>query len=192
MRFRFSAAILATTFIATVLFVTACDHEAESSRSGAAAADSAAAAPRPAQRKSPTSYVGLQYDSLPVNFTYKGGSAIPRTPSSPAADYDFSHVATPRGEMIWFDTIAASPNHGPPPHMVRAELTIPPLASDERVFMASCDVNGTLDPLVVAIVVSEPNVTRFTKVRQAWRVNVRGARFDVIPVTGVTCEDPGS
>ena len=192
MRVRIKATIVAVSFVAAAFLATACDREAESSRAAAAAQDSVVAAARTGRKKSSTGYVGLQYDSLPISFTYKGGSVIPRTPSSPAADYDFSHVVTPRGEMIWFDTIATSPTHGPPPHMVRAELTIPPLANDERLFMASCDVNGKLDPLVVAIVVNEPNVTRFTKVRQAWRVSVRGARFDVIPVTRVTCEDPGS
>lgn len=192
MKPRLAASVVAAASIVIPFIATACSRDAESSRESASTPDTAAAFPAAHRQKAPTSYVGLQYDSLPISFTYKGGSVIPRTPSSPAADYDFSHVVTPRGEMIWFDTIATSPTHGPPPHMVRAELTIPPLANDERVFMASCDVNGKLDPLVVAIVVNEPNVTRFTKVRQAWRVNVRGARFDVIPVTGVTCEDPGS
>jgi hypothetical protein len=58
--------------------------------------------------------------------------------------------------------------------------------------MASCDVDGRLDGRVVAVVVNEPNATKFTKVRQAWRVDVGNARFDVIPVAGITCEDPGA
>ena len=58
--------------------------------------------------------------------------------------------------------------------------------------LASCDANGRLDPFVVAIVVNEANVTRFTKVRQAWRANAKAHRFDIIPVAGIVCEDPGS
>jgi hypothetical protein len=185
---------------AAVVLATACDRDAESGRTasgrtGRASTTSGARGSRgdgARTRRQPASYLGLQYDSLPSSFTYKGGSVVARTPRGPAADYDFAHVMTPRGEMIWLDTIASAPAHGPPTRMVRAELTIPPLANDERVFMASCDVEGKLDPLVVAIVVNEPNATRFTKVRQAWRANIRGARFDLIPVTGVTCEDPGS
>jgi hypothetical protein len=58
--------------------------------------------------------------------------------------------------------------------------------------LASCDVNGRLDPLVIAIVVNEASVTRFTKIRQAWRANPGSRRFDIIPVAGIVCEDPGS
>jgi hypothetical protein len=176
-----------------MLALAACNREA-SSRDESASADTAAAASArgASSKKPPTNYVGLQYDSLPSSFAYKGGSLIPRAPNGPPGDYDFTHVMTPRGEMIWLDTIAAAPAHGPAPHMVRAELTIPPLAHDERVVMASCDVNGKLDPLVVAIVVNQPDTARFTQVRQAWRVNIHGARFDVIPVTGVVCEEPGA
>jgi hypothetical protein len=139
-----------------------------------------------------SSHVGLRYDSLPAGFTYKGGSLIPPSPNGPAGEYGFSHVVTPRGEMIWLDTIGAASGRASPSRIVRAELSIPPLAADERVFMASCDAGGKLDPLVVAIVVNEPNVSRFSKVRQAWRADVRARRFEVIPVNGVVCEDPGS
>jgi hypothetical protein len=58
--------------------------------------------------------------------------------------------------------------------------------------MASCDVNGKLDGRVVAIVVNEANATKFTKIRQAWRTDASGGRFDVIPVAGISCEDPGA
>jgi len=136
-------------------------------------------------------YVGLKYESLPSNLVYEGGAVLPRGTGGLNGDYDFSHVRTPRGDMIWLDTLAAQ-GGGTPARIVRAELTIPPLANDERLFMASCDVGGKFDSRVVAIVVSEPNVTQFTKIRQAWRVNVRAARFDVIPVSGVVCEDPGT
>ena len=65
------------------------------------------------------------------------------------------------------------------------------LGPDERLFFASCSVAGKLDPRVVAIVVDEPNVTTFTKVRQAWRANIDRGEFELIPVTGITCEETG-
>jgi hypothetical protein len=140
-----------------------------------------------------SNYVGLKYGSLPSNLSYEGGVVLARGTGGLNGDYDFSHVRTPHGDMIWLDTLDAhSGGAGAPTRIVRAELTIPPLANDERLFMASCDVGGKFDSRVVAIVVSEPNVTQFTKVRQAWRVNVRAARFDVIPISGVVCEEPGS
>jgi hypothetical protein len=141
--------------------------------------------------RGPNNYVGLKYGSLPSNVSYEGGAVLARGAGGVNGDYDFSHVRTPHGNMIWLDTLAAQ-GSGTPTRIVRAELTIPPLANDERLFMASCDVSGKFDSRVVAIVVSEPNVTQFTKVRQAWRVNVRAARFDLIPVSGVVCEDPGT
>lgn len=154
----------------------------------AVAPPAGAAGPPPAQ----PNYVGLQYDSLPKGFTYRGGSIIPAGPATRNAEYDLSHVVTPSGDMVWLDTLGAPVGKGLRAKIVRAELMIPQLANDERLFMASCDVGGKLDPLVVALVVNEPNVTRFTKIRQAWRVNIPAARFDIVPVAGVTCEDPGS
>ena len=138
------------------------------------------------------SYVGLQYDSLPSDVTYKDGSVIPPSARTHNAEFDLAHVMTPRGEMVWLDTLGAPVGKGLRAKIVRAELTIPPLANDERLFLASCDANGKLDPSIVALVVNEPNVTKFAKIRQAWRVNIPAARFDLIPVTGITCEDPGS
>jgi hypothetical protein len=156
--------------------------------------DTAAAAPAGATGAMATqpNYVGLQYDSLPKGFTYRGGSFIPAGPATRNAEYDLSHVVTPSGDMVWLDTLGGPVGKGLRAKIVRAELMIPQLANDERLFMASCDVAGRLDPLVVALVVNEPNVTKFTKIRQAWRVNIPAARFDIVPVAGVTCEDPGS
>ena len=138
-----------------------------------------------------THYLGVRYDSLPAEIKYEGGSVLSRGANGVAGDYDFAHVRTPRGDMIWLDTVDARGGKAPV-RVVRAELTIPPLANDERLFMASCDAGGKFDSRVVAIVVDEPNATRFAKIRQAWRANIAAGRFDVIPVTGVVCEDPGS
>jgi hypothetical protein len=132
------------------------------------------------------SYVGVRHDPLPAGVKGEGGAMLTGTASS----YAFIHVRTPRGDMIWLDSIASTPA-AEPSKTVRAELAIPPLAADERLFMASCDVNSRLDSRVLAIVINEPGVTKFTKIRQAWRVNERAGRFEVIPIAGITCEDPG-
>jgi hypothetical protein len=142
--------------------------------------------------KGATFYVGLRYDSIPSRLQYEGGAVLPRGALGANADYDFAHVKTPRGDMVWLDTIDIRKNKRTPTRIVRAELVIPPLANDERLFMASCDANGKFDSRVIAIVVNEPGATRFTKIRQAWRVSVQTGRFDIIPLAGVTCEDPGS
>ena len=88
--------------------------------------------------------------------------------------------------MLWLETLDGRER------VVRAELRVPPLAADERLMIGSCDVNGRLDARVVAIVVAEPGVTRLTKIRQAWRADAQAGRFDLLPVAGIVCEEPGS
>ena len=124
---------------------------------------------------------GTPGDALPRGFKLDGGATIPNT------DYVFRRVMTPRGDALWLDSM-----HRDGARTRRAELSLPPLAADERVMLASCDANGRLDPMLVAIVVNEANVTRFTKVRQAWRANPKAQRFDIVPLAGIECEDPGS
>ena len=102
-------------------------------------------------------------------------------------------MLTPAGDMLWLEAdVPHTSIGGRPGHTVRAVLKVPPLSRDERLLMASCDVNGKLDGRVVAIVVGEAQATRFTSVRQAWRADPVAGRFDLIPVAGISCEDPGS
>ena len=145
----------------------------------------------PAQRAN-ANYVGLRYEGMPRGFTYLAGSVITPTPATVRGDYAFSQVRTPKGEMVWLDSLGASIDNGDRARTVRASLVIPPLAQDERLFMASCDAGGKLDPLVVAVVVNESGATRFDKIRQAWRADPSTGRFALIPVDGVVCEEPGA
>lgn len=171
---------------------TAAEESASGGTTAAAKAAKIASAARDSA-EAKTRYVGLQYDSLPGGFHFVDGALLPRgAGTGAAADYDFAHVRTPTGEMVWLDTIGAPVGKGLHARIVRAELSVPALASDERLFMGSCDQNGRLDPRLVAIVVDEPGVTRFTQIRQAWRVNIPAARFDLVPLNGITCEDPGT
>lgn len=131
-----------------------------------------------------TSYVGMRYTTLPAGFAYQAGSAVPRGRGSER--YALSQVKTPRGTMLWLETLEARER------VVRAELRIPPLASDERLLIGSCDVNGTLDSRIVAIVVGDSSATRFANVRQAWRANAGAGQFELLPVAGIVCDQPGS
>ncbi len=145
----------------------------------------------PAQRAK-ANYVGLRYEGLPRGFSHVAGSVITPTPAGSRGDYAFSQVRTPKGEMIWLDSLGAAIRDGDRARTVRAALIIPPLAKDERVFMASCDASGKLDPMIVALVVNNSEGGKFSKIRQAWRANIGTGRFDVIPLDGIICEDPGS
>lgn len=143
--------------------------------------DTAVAASVGETHSSPATRSSTRGDALPRGFQLEGGATVPKT------DYVFRRVMTPRGDAVWLDSM-----HRDGSRTRLAELALPPLAADERVMLASCDANGRLDPLLVAIVVNEANVTRFTKVRQAWRANPKAQRFEIAPLAGIACEDPGS
>jgi hypothetical protein len=145
----------------------------------------------PAQRAK-ANYVGLRYEGLPRGFSYLAGSVITPTPSGATGDYAFSQVRTPKGEMVWLDSLGAPLRNGDRARTVRASLVVPPLAKDERLFMASCDANGKLDPMVVAVVIDQAGATRFSKIRQAWRADIASGRFVVIPLDGIACDEPGT
>jgi hypothetical protein len=132
-------------------------------------------------------YIGTRHGLLPAGIVSQGGALVRIN----GVDYAFTHVRTRTGDMVWLDSVASGAGQTPI-KVVRAELRVPPLAHDERLLMASCDVDGRLDGRIVAIVVNEPNVTKVTKIRQAWRADARLGRFEVIPVAGIVCEDPGT
>jgi hypothetical protein len=172
--------------------IAACAGGDAGRRSRDSAASAAGTVVSAAEFSSATKYLGIRYDSLPPTFTFVSGSLIPNGPGANSVGFDLDLVRTPRGEMIWLDSIVAVSQRGRPSRIVRAELKVPPLAPDERLVMSSCDVDGRLDPRVVAIVVVEPGVTQYTLIRQAWRADATSGRFEVIPVTGVVCEPAGT
>ncbi len=181
----------ATLLVASVAVAVGCSRDAPRATSGKHATDSSAPA-HVSSAQPPLgprgSFVGNRYESLPKGVTLVAGAVLPA--SRATGEYELARVKTPRGEMIWFDSLSHTAR-ATPARTVRAELRVPPLGRDERLFMASCDVGGKLDSRVVAIVVNEPGVTTFAKIRQAWRVNASRGQFELIPVAGITCEEPG-
>jgi hypothetical protein len=179
--------------LAVVVAAMGCSREKRAPARSSRPTDSATAlTPPSAAPGSPIAvrgaFVGNRYESLPRGVTLLSGAVLPV--SRGGGEYELARLKTPRGEMIWFDSLSHS-RRATPTRTVRAELRVPPLGRDERLLMASCDVSGVLDPRVVAIVVNEPNATKFTRIRQAWRVNAARGQFELIPVAGITCEEPG-
>jgi hypothetical protein len=179
--------VSAKNLLAAALCIVACSGESarkEAASDVAPAGAGSVPSSSPAGLAQKRYYIGIRYRALPAGVTTLGGAVV----RIEGVEYALTSVRTPNGEMVWL--VAVEGRSGE--KAVRAELRVPPLARDERLLMASCDVDGRLDGRVVAVVVNEPNATKFTKVRQAWRVDVGNARFDVIPVAGITCEDPGA
>jgi hypothetical protein len=145
-------------------------------KTGAPSAGTGASTPVPSTTNG---NVGLNYKSLPAGFTSVNGAVI-------QPGYDVAYVTTPKGDRIWLESTAGSSK------TVVAEVATAPLAPDERLLIASCDVKGKLDPKVIAIGVGGAEASKFTKIRQAWRVNAAAHQFELIPIAGITCEEPGS
>ncbi len=174
--------------LALSLLTAACSRDAtrESARTDTAVVPAETHAATVAGQPDP--YVGIHYDPLPPGTTYEGG-AILTGPDGRPISFALTHVLTPRGNYFWLDSLL--PDDGAHrSRIVRAALRVPSLARDEQMFVGSCDVNGKLDPAVVAIAVTERAVTRYAKIRQAWRAYPRSATFEVIPVAGIVCEEP--
>ena len=187
-----TGAVAGTTLIVAVL--AGCSGEASRSArdtSRDAGGNAAGSVITSAAFTTATSYLGIRYDSLPGAFTFESGALLPKAPGATGAAFDLDRIRTPRGEMVWLDSLVAVPGRARPGRIVRAELKIPPLASDERLMLGSCDVSAKPDPRVVAIVVVQSDSTRFTSIRQAWRADAGSGQFEVISVTDVTCTEPG-
>ena len=183
----------ATVLLVTTAFV-ACAKDAarEAATKSSASIDTAAAAQAPTSPPTstgPASLVGLAYSTPPTGVTFVSGAVIPTNAGAPT--FDLAHVKTPNGDRLLLQT-AGPKISGAASHLVVADLALPPMGPNEHLVMASCDVNGKLDPRVVAIVMIEPDTARFRKVCQAWRANPDAKRFDIVPVDGVVCEEPGS
>jgi len=181
-------------FAAMAFSLSMCGQDAKPARRGDSTSDSVGGSNVTSSTRDASSipgsgkYVVTVHGPLPTGVTLVGGSVIADKFGHPSV-FSFSHVRTPSGEMIWLDSVETRAG-GSTRQVVLAELPIPPLANDERLFMGSCDVRGRLDGSIVAIIVNEPNVSRFTKVREAWRADSRVRRFDLVPLEGVSCEDP--
>lgn len=179
---------------AVVVAAAACSGEGGRSGAGASGDSGANAAGNvmsDAAFASASSYVGIRYDSLPPAFTLVSGALLPKSAGAMSGAFDLDRIRTPRGDMVWLDSVIRVPGRPRPSRIVRAELMVPPLAADERLVMSSCQISESIDPRVVAIIVVTQDSTHTTSVRQAWRANLKSGEFDVIPVTGMACANPG-
>ena len=128
----------------------------------------------------------LRYDTIQSR-GFQGGSVLMGPNGHPSA-FVFSEVRTGRRTVLRLDSVVAgSPRDRS--RIIRAELSVPPLAADERLLIGSCDTAGHLDPALVAIIVGGSATTRYTQVRQAWRAQPAEGRFEIVPVRGITCEE---
>src|SRR5215218_6390076 len=101
--------------LAAALLVAACSKDAARKESVSESAAPSAGAVRPAPHPDLASgrYTGTRHDPLPSGITSDGGALV----RIGAVDYAFTRVRTPRGDMVWLDSIIA-PAGNPPVKIV--------------------------------------------------------------------------
>jgi hypothetical protein len=110
-------------------------------------------------------------------------------PDGKPTHFVLTHSLTPLGNTIWLDSVL--PSDGTQHRrIVRAEVVIV-VPSLTRLILSTCDVNGKLDPAVVALVRDSAGADgKYSKVFNAWRANPAQAKFDTLPPTSVVCVEP--
>jgi len=71
-------------------------------------------------------------------------------------------------------------------------LELPPTMPEEIVLGGLCQLHGTWDPYITAIIrLPEGSVQWYEHVRLAWRVDIESRAFEVIDLAGVRCANDG-
>jgi hypothetical protein len=153
--------------LAAALVIVACSGDAARKEGSSDVAAAGAGAPASPPGVASGRHIGLRHGALPAGITSQGGAVV----RFDGVDYAFTSVRTPTGDMVWLDSIAPGAAE-PPVKIVRAELRVPPLARDERLLMASCDVDGRLDGRVIAIVERGERAREKLRRCQAWRADL--------------------
>ena len=132
-----------------------------------------------------STFVGVRYDPLPAGITYESGTVILGTGGQPSR-FALSQVKSAHGSMLWLDELL--PDEGVTRRrIVRAAMNLPADTRGERIVIGTCGVAGSFNGDVVARV---RNKGKDSDVVFAWRANPAAARFDTIPTSGVTCDEP--
>jgi hypothetical protein len=157
------------------------DRVARGSRSSRAAEKSDGAA----RMREASTFVGVRYDPLPAGITYESGTVI-LGPGGQPSRFALSQVGSAHGSMLWLDELL--PDEGVTRRrIVRAAMNLPARTRGERIVIGTCGVGGSFNGDVIALV---RNKDGQPAVVFAWRANPAAARFDTIPTSGVTCDEP--
>src|SRR5262245_29038765 len=112
---RVSASILVAAFAATAL---GCGDSPRSRPAGARAdtPGSPSSTPQDIDARRGAD-VGNRYESLPPGVSYLSGAVLP--PNRGGAEYELAYLKTPRGDVVWFDSLART-SRPTPTRTVRA------------------------------------------------------------------------
>lgn len=139
------------------------------------------------------SYVGYEHDGVVPNETLPngviefGGALLGGVGGE---SYGLSFVSQGRNEMLWLEHVTGGTNR----HIrwrVDAVLNLPALSRGQvLVWSASCAIDGTHDPEVIAAVVYT-DTERYTQIVRAWRADRQHHTFRDMDAVGITCENEG-
>lgn len=105
-------------------------------------------------------------------------------------NYGVSRYSIGKKYMLWLEEVVSRDAKGVPTWVVKNVLTFDNLKKNEELFFSytsPCTQNGksNLDLIVKAEFLPK---TRTYKVRDAWRANVKGEKFEKISTKGIKCE----
>lgn len=148
---------------------------------------------RSRQPASDARYVGYEYEGVVPNDTLSngvvesGGALIGDVADT---SYALSFVSRGHNDMLWLEHVTGGTNR----HIrwrVDAVFNLPVLPRGQVLaWGASCAVDGTNDPEVVAAVV-HADTERYTQIVRAWRADRQHHTFRSIDTRGITCENEG-
>jgi hypothetical protein len=104
--------------------------------------------------------------------------------------FALDHVRGAEGDMLWLSRFLRYGQDGRPLWNVESAVPLPPARPDETLVMG-CEVGGTYDAGLVALVRYEEDQEWLADVLHAWRADESRGTLDEIPTAGIRCLNEG-
>jgi hypothetical protein len=128
-------------------------------------------------------YIGLAYRNLPEGLESSGGAMI---------DDGYSVGIVRRGntDMVWLEKTIQHDSEGHSTRQVLDVLELPEIKQPQQLSYRFCQLNGTSDREIVAIV-EQTDTEYYTNVYQAWRANIKTGKIEPMVTKGIACSNSG-
>lgn len=105
-------------------------------------------------------------------------------------DYSIGLLRTPGGLLFYLGKSAPRVDPKNPRWLIMDQMPFPEKSKGEEVVYGMCERNGAIDQTILAVAKRE-DAELYTKVRVAYRANLKTERFEAIPTAGIACVDDG-
>jgi hypothetical protein len=129
--------------------------------------------------------IGVEFgpDSMPTGYKEETGYVMGYLEGD---EYIIDHISGDNLQMLWFCKLTSRDTEGRPFLKILDILILPTIEKNEELLMGTCKYNEEMDPEIVAIVKFNESEVK-SDVIKAWRANRNSRKFEVIPVTNITC-----